>query len=99
MVIMVYIASGTKFLPVIVSKVPPRILPELGEMPEMYTSYAKSFAVSGTGTALPKPVLMTFTLNLPGKPPGIPTLSLLSVAYKIFILYTFPVELVMTTCN
>jgi ABC-type transport system involved in multi-copper enzyme maturation permease subunit len=37
-VIMVYIGSGTKFLPVIASKVPPAMLPELGEMPEMYTS-------------------------------------------------------------
>ena len=63
-----------------VINVPPVILPELGETLSMTTSYLKSLAYAGVGTAFPNPSLITFTSNIPGRPPGIPALINVSVA-------------------
>ena len=62
-----------------VISVPPVILPEVGEILSMTTSYLKSFAVKGVEIAFPNPAFTTFTSNVPGRPPGTPVLIKVSV--------------------
>lgn len=54
-VTIVYKESGTKFLPEIVNKVPPFILPVDGLIDVMPTSYANSFEVNVEVVAYPNP--------------------------------------------